>query len=166
MEDPRDRLIRYLDDAHAAEAGIAEILQGFVDETQSVQARPVFEEHLLHTKDHALRIEKRLRELGGQPSGATNIINDLLGKISDLMHAARDPYDRTTASLIKAYGTAHIEIGMYAALAAYARAYGDHVTAGLAEQIMSEEKADADKISPLIVVCAAETFTASMQHAA
>jgi ferritin-like metal-binding protein YciE len=126
----------------------------------------VFEEHLLQTKDHALRIEKRLRELGGQPSGAKNIVHGLLGKLSDLMHATHDPYDKTTASLIKAYGTEHIEIGMYAALAAYARAYGDQVTAGLAEQIMAEEKAAADHFSPLIVVCAAETFTASMQRAA
>jgi ferritin-like metal-binding protein YciE len=90
----------------------------------------------------------------------------LIGKVADLLHAAHDDYDKTTQNLIKAYGTDHLEMGMYAALAAYSRAYGDHETAMLAEGLMAEEKASAEQARPLIASCAADTFAASVRKAA
>lgn len=164
MEEPRERLVRYVDDAHAAEVGIAEMLQTFLDEARSESARNAYQEHLMQTKDQALRLEKRLRELGSQPSGTKSFFNSLLGKMSDILHAVQDANDKTTMDLIRAYSMEHLEIGMYAALSAFARAYGDQDTAGLAEQIMGEEQAAADRIRPLIPQCAAEAFTASMSH--
>jgi ferritin-like metal-binding protein YciE len=163
MEEPRDRLLRYVQDAHAAEIGITDVLEGFIKEVNNTQARTAFEAHLMTTKDQALRLERRLRALGGEPSGGKSFLNSLMGKVGDLLQGAHDEYDKTTQNLIKAYATEHLEIGMYAALAAYATAYGDQETAQIAEQIMIEEKDAADKIRPLIPTCAAETFTASVK---
>ena len=166
MEEPRHRLIRYIDDAHAAEVGIAEILQGFVDETKEPAARSAFEDHLVQTKDQALRLERRLRDLGAEPGGGKSFLHSMLGKISDMMGGAHDTYDKTTQNLIKAYGTEHLEMGMYAALAAFAKSYGDQDTSALAEQIMAEEQQAADRVRPLIAACSAETFAASSRKAA
>jgi ferritin-like metal-binding protein YciE len=166
MEDPRDRLVRYLDDAYAAETGGAEAMQKFLDEANSDPAKKELEAHLLLAKDHALRVERRLRELGGQPSGSKSFFNSLMGKLSDIIHGAHDDYDKTTQDMIKAYAIDHMAVGMYAALAAYSLAYGDHNTAAMAEQIMGEEMAAADRARPLIASAAADTFAASMKKVA
>jgi ferritin-like metal-binding protein YciE len=166
MEDPRDRLLRYLEDAHAAEVGGSETLQAFLNEANNDAARTELEAHLMLAKDHAVRVERRLRELGGQPSGGKSFFNSLMAKVGDMIHGAHDPYDKTTQDLIKAYAIDHMEVGMYAALAAFSRAYGDIDTAALAEQIMAEEKEAADRIRPLIASCAADTFAASMKKVA
>jgi ferritin-like metal-binding protein YciE len=162
MEDPRDRLLRYLDDAHAAEVGAAQALETFLKEANNDEARAEIERHMMQAKDHALRVETRLRELGGQPSGAKSFFNAMMGKLQDIMHAAHDPHDKTTQDLIKAYAVDHMSVGMYAALAAYSLAYGDHDTAAMAEQIMDEERRAADRCTPLITSAAADTFTASL----
>ena len=166
MEDPRDRLLRYLEDAQAAEVGASEMLQSFHNEANSDAARSELEAHLMLAKDHALRVEKRLRELGGQPSGGKSFFNSLMAKIGDMIHGGHDAYDKTTQDLIKAYAVDHMAVGMYAALAAFSRAYGDLDTASLAEQIMGEEKDAADKIRPLVASSAADTFAASMKKVA
>src|SRR5690348_16342844 len=117
MEDPRDRLIRYLDDACAMENGAATVLQTFLDEVTYPDAKKDMEAHLLAAKDHALALEKRLRELGGQPSTSKSFFNSLMGKLTDILHAAHDAYDKTTQDLIKGYGMDHLRVGAYAALA-------------------------------------------------
>ncbi len=166
MEEPKDRLLRYIDDALAAEKGIAEALESFMKEVRNDQVRAVFENHLMVTKDQAVRLEKRLRELGGQPSGSKSFFNTVVAIVTDLVQGAHDPYDKTVQDLVKAYGTEYLEMGMYAALATFAHASGDHDTARLAEDLMGEEQQAAEKIRPLIVECSGETFTASSTRAA
>jgi ferritin-like metal-binding protein YciE len=166
MEDPRDRLIRYLDDACAMESGAATVLQTFLDEANYPAAKQELEAHLMAAKDHGLQIEKRLRELGGQPSTSKGFFNNLMGKLSDMLHAAHDPYDKTTQDLIKAYAMDHLCVGAYASLAAFSRAYGDTTTAELAEKIMGEAAAAADRVRPHIAESAAETFKAAIHKAA
>ena len=166
MEDPRDRLIRYLDDACAMEAGSATILQSFLDESNLPAAKDEIEAHLLAAKDHGLQIEKRLRELGGQPSGSKGFFNNLMGKLADMLQAGHDAYDKTTQDLIKTYAMDHLDVGAYASLASFSRAYGDTATAELAERIMGEALSAAERIRPHIANAAAETFKASLQKAA
>ena len=166
MEDPRDRLLRYLDDACAMESGAAAVLQTFRDEANYPAAKDEIETHLLAAKEHGLQVEKRLRELGGQPSGSKGFFNQLMGKLTDMLQSAHDPYDKTTQDLIKTYAMDHLCVGAYAALASFSRAYGDVTTAEMAERIMSEALSAADRVRPHIAEAAAETFKASVQKAA
>ena len=166
MEDPRDRLLRYLDDACSMETGAATLLTNFHDEITYTGAKSEIEAHLLAAKDHALQIEKRLRELGGQPSGSKSFFSSLMGRVTDALHATHDPYDKTTQDLIKAYALDYLFVGAYAALASFSRAYGDITTAELAEKLMAEETVAADKVRPYIAGAAAETFKASVMKAA
>jgi ferritin-like metal-binding protein YciE len=163
MEDMKERLVRYLQDAHAAEVGIAEALKAMVDDSQSYpEANQLFTEHLAVTRNHAARIEQRLGELGDSPSGAKGFFNTMMSKVSDIVHGAHDDYDKVTQDLVKAYATEHLEIGMYTSLAAFAETAGDTETASMALQIMSEEQEAADRIHPLIERCASATAEAAI----
>jgi len=166
MEDPRDRLLRYLDDACAMETGAAALMTTFLDEVNHAAAKPEIEVQLISAKERALNIEKRLRELGGQPSGSKSFFSTLMGKVADALQAAHDPYDKTTQDLIKTYALNHLFVGAYASMSSFCRAYGDITSAELAEKMMYEELSAAERIRPYIADAAAETFKASIKKAA
>jgi ferritin-like metal-binding protein YciE len=149
-ENVKERLVRYLQDAHAAETGIEEVLDGFIDDTDDPQIKSLFQQHRLETQSQAQRLEMRLNQLGDKPSGGKGFLNMIMGKVSELMHGAHDEYDKNTQNLIKAYATEHLERGMYESLYAYASSVGDTETANLARQIQAEEEATAQKLFPLI----------------
>ena len=149
-ENVKERLVRYLQDAHAAETGIDDVLKGFIDDTDDPNIKAVFEQHRVETQSQAQRLETRLRDLGETPSGSKGFLNMIMAKMSEIMHGAHDEYDKNTQNLIKAYATEHLERGMYESLIAYSTAIGDDTTAALGRQIQAEEEATAQKLFPLI----------------
>jgi ferritin-like metal-binding protein YciE len=165
MELPQNRLIRYLDDARSAEEGIAEVLQDYVNEVRNEIARAIFEEHLIATKENALQLEKRLRELGGTPTASKAYFTKVMGMLGDTIHSSSDECDKATQDVVKAYATEHLEIGIFAALATYAEAHGDLETAELAEHFMVEQQVTAEKLRRCIPECAAETYRAAASQA-
>jgi ferritin-like metal-binding protein YciE len=150
MEAAKDRIVRYLQNAHAAETGIEDALEGFIRECDDPDARAFFEEHLVQTMSQARRLEDRLRMLNAAPSTAKGFLNSLLAKASEFIQPGRDEYDRNTQNLMKAYATEHLERAMYEALFAYATAVGDTDTARLAREIQMEEELAAERLFPLI----------------
>jgi ferritin-like metal-binding protein YciE len=150
MESPQDKLIRYIQDAHASEVGIVVVLKDFIDEVKDPQVRAIFQEHLQVTQTQADRLEQRLIALGSGTSDGKGFLNQVMGKLGDMMHASHDTEDKTTQDLIKAYATENLEIGMYEALISYSEALGDQTTAQLARQIQAEEQEAAQKVFPLI----------------
>jgi len=149
-ENVKERIVRYLQDAHAAETGIDDVLDGFINDTDDPNIKAIFQQHKVETRSQAERLEARLRALGETPSGGKGFLNMIMAKMSELMHGAHDEYDKNTQNLIKAYATEHLERGMYESLYAYASAVGDQETAQLARQIQAEEEATAQKLFPLI----------------
>jgi len=150
METPQERLLRYLDDAHAAEVGIEDMLRTAIDHTNSVQAKSAFQEHLAVTQNQAQRLEQRLIALGGKVSGGKGILNTIMGKVSDFVNMGHDEFDKSTQDIIKAYSVEHLEVGMYTSMKAYAEQLGDSETVALAERAISEEKEAAETLFPLI----------------
>jgi len=162
MEAPNDRLIRYLQDAHAAEVGIVEMLEQFINDAECHDIpRMLFREHLATTRSQVDRLTDRLRELGAQPNEGKGFFTSLLAKSNQVVNLTKDEYDRSTQNLIKAYATEHFEQGMYASIISYAEAYGDEETAIMCEEILSEEEEAALKIFPLIELSAQQTFEAT-----
>ncbi|RYG27222.1 DUF892 family protein [bacterium] len=149
-EDVKHRTIRYLQDAHAAETGIDDVLKGFIDDTDDPEIKALFTEHAALTRNQADRLEARIKALGGDTSGSKSFFNSLMAKASEIMHGAHDEYDKNTQNLIKAYSTEHLERGMYESLIAWATAIGDIETANLGRQIQAEEVATAERIYPHI----------------
>jgi ferritin-like metal-binding protein YciE len=150
MENARERIIRYLQDAHAAEKGVEQALEGFANECNDPDVKALFEEHLLMTISQARRLEDRLNLLNSGPSNAKGFLNALMAKMTEVFQGAHDEYDKNTQNLIKAYATEHLERGMYEALYTYATAVGDTDTARLAREIQMEEELTAERIFPLI----------------
>ena len=162
MEAPNDRLIRYLQDAHAAEVGVIEMLEQFVNDSECKDIpRMLFREHLATTRTQVDRLSDRLRELGASPNDSKGFFTSLLAKSGQVVNLIQDEYDRSTQNLIKAYATEHFEQGMYASIIAYAESCGDEETAIMCEEILSEEEEAALKIFPLIEVSAQQTFEAN-----
>ena len=126
-ETPQDRLIRYIQDAHASEVGIVGALKDFIAEVDNVQVKAVFQEHLAVTESQAARLEQRLIALGSGASDGKGFLNTVLGKVANVaQHPFHDSKDKTTQDLIKAYATEHLEIGMYESLYSYARSHRRH----------------------------------------
>jgi ferritin-like metal-binding protein YciE len=150
MEDSRERIVRYLQDAHAAEVGIKEALEGFVDDTDDPTIKQAFQQHITMTQSQADRLEQRLLAYNETPSGGKGFFNSLMAKMGELMHGAHDEFDKNTQNLIKAYATEHLERGMYESLIAYATAIGDNDTAQIARQIQMEEEQTGQMLFPMI----------------
>jgi ferritin-like metal-binding protein YciE len=165
MENAKERIIRYLQDAHAAETGIEQALESFAKDTQDPTIRALFEDHLLMTKSQARRLEDRLNLLNAAPSTTKGFMNSLMAKMSEVLHGAHDQYDKDTQNLIKAYATEHLERGMYEALYSYATAVGDTDTARLAREIQMEEEMTAERIFPLIESYAQTALAATKAQA-
>ena len=150
MESSRERLIRYLNDCWAAEKALVNTLKDMGAEANDPEVRSLFEQHAQMTWQQEEALEARIRALGEEPSGGKGIMNNLMGKVADLVNAAHDDYDKTTQNLCKAFATENLEIAMYESLSAYAEAMGDTETAQLARQLQQQERQTAERIWPHI----------------
>lgn len=160
-ESLQERLIRYLDDAWAAEKALVPALRDMAADANDPTVKALFEEHLQMTHMQEEELEARIRALGAEPSGAKGFMNQLMAKASDLMNAGHDDYDKTTQDLMKAYATENFEMAMYQALESYATAIGDAETAQLARRIHEQERQTAERIWPQIGLAAARAVQAA-----
>jgi ferritin-like metal-binding protein YciE len=150
MENARERLVRYLQDAHAAEVGIRKMLEGFVDDTNDQNIKMMFQEHITVTRAQEDRLEQCLRKYNADTSDSKGFFNSMMAKVGEMIHGAHDEYDKNTQNLIKAYATEHLECAMYESLMAFAQAMGDQDIVQMAQTIQQEEKQTADRIWPMI----------------
>ena len=149
-ETAKDKIIRYLTDAHAAEIGGLGSLKDIAAEANDPAVLAVVQEHATQTQSQADRIEARLNVLGAKPNAAKTTLNTLIGKGSDLLNAFHDQEDKLTQDVIKAYALENFEVGAYTSLHAYATAVGDHETAQLAQTIMGEEQLAGERLLRLV----------------
>ena len=134
----RDKLVTYLQDAHALEHELIQILESQVKDTNDypmIQAR--IQQHLDETRMHEQRMADRLGAYQEKPSSGkvfgAGLVGNLLGAVGrgrtdDLSKAARDDY---TAE--------HMEIAAYELLIATAQLYGDTETIMAAQANLRDE---------------------------
>lgn len=153
MENTRDRLVRYLDDAWSVEKSLVADLKRMADEVSDETVRAAFLEHrdLTHQQEEAL--EARIRALGDEPSGGAGWFGQLMSKVGDVLHRPHDDYDQTTQDVMKAYAIENFEMAMYQSLLAYANAIGDADTAALAQHHLEQERTTAERIWGMIEPC-------------
>jgi ferritin-like metal-binding protein YciE len=169
MQDTRERLIRYLDDAWAVEKGLVSTLQDMADEVNDPQLKNMFEQHRQITHQQEENLEARIRALGEEPSGSKGFFTQFMGKMGDFMHKAKDDYDQTTQDLMKAYATENFECAMYQSMEAFATSIGDNETANLARQHHQQEQEAAKMVWSMIDAAAirpAQVTDASTARAA
>ena len=152
----QQKVIQYLNEAHATEMALTRVLQSQIAMTPRGSYRSALESHLRETREHAERVQVRLRELG---NGGGNPLTAGLGFVGSVVGQAlalgKTPFDLLRGSggeekVLKnakdAAATEALEIATYTALERLARSVGDETTAKLAASIRADEERMLDRI--------------------
>ena len=134
----RDKLITYLQDAHAMEHQITQVLEGQVKDTEKypqIQAR--IQQHLDETRMHEQRMADRLAAFNESPSTTKSVGSNLMGNL--IGAAAGGRTDALSKAARDDYMTEHMEIAAYELLIATAHAFGDNETIQAAQANLRDE---------------------------
>ena len=149
MSTSDQKVMQYLNEAHATELALVRVLQSQVAMTPRGSYREGLERHLDETRDHAARVRARLEELGqggGLLTGAVGVVETVIGQA---LAVGKAPFDLLRGSggdekVLKnakdACATEALEIATYTALERLAASVGDDVTARLAASIRTDEE--------------------------
>jgi ferritin-like metal-binding protein YciE len=146
QQTPNDVICRYLEDAIAAEKNFENTLRANAKEAEYAECRALFEQHAEETHSQWQRLETRLRELGGKPSGVKSFLAHMFGMAPKTAQLGHDDAEKTTQDLVMAYSVEASEMAMYEALIAACEEAGDAITAQLARDIQAEERRTAELI--------------------
>ena len=158
MTTHEQKIVQYLDEAHATEMGLIRVLQSQIAMTPPGSLRDGLERHLEETRDHARRVRARSGELQGEARGA-NPLQAWIGLTEAVLGQAialtKTPLDlvRGTSVPEKLLKNAKddcaaeaLEIATYTAIEQFARAAGDEETAALAASIRADEQRMLDQL--------------------
>jgi ferritin-like metal-binding protein YciE len=145
MMQGQEVIVRYLEDAEAAERNFEDTLKTFASTGEQNAVKSMFEAASNKAKTQHERLEARLRQLGGSPSTAKSILAHVLAMAPSLAQIGHEGAEKNTQHLIACIAAASAEMAMYESLAAVAAAAGDTTTESLARQLQKEEKDDWDQ---------------------
>jgi ferritin-like metal-binding protein YciE len=149
------KIVQYLNEAHATETGLIRVLQSQIAMTPRGPYRSALEKHLRETRGHAERVEKRLSELGGAGNPITATVGVVETALSQVIALSKTPLDllRGTSGEEKILknakdtcATEALEIATYISLEALATRVGDEETAELAREIRADEERMLDTV--------------------
>jgi ferritin-like metal-binding protein YciE len=149
MNADQQKIVQYLNEAHATEQGLVRVLQSQIAMTPRGSYRSGLETHLGETRDHAARVGRRLEELG-QGSNPLIAVVGLAGSVvGQALAFGKTPFDLLRGSggeekVLKnakdACATEALELATYTAIERLARSVGDEETAALAASILADEE--------------------------
>src|SRR5829696_1805118 len=134
MKPETQKILQYLDEAHATELGLVRVLQSQIAMTPRGSYRSALERHLTETRGHARRIETRQRELGRRGNPIQAGIGAAETVLAQGLAIAKTPLDLLRGSggeekVLKnakdAAATEALEIATYTAIERLARDAGD-----------------------------------------
>lgn len=149
MSRSQQKVVQYLNEAHAAEGGLVNELVAQIAMTPKGAYRSALERHLGETRDHAERLERRLAELGEGGNPLQAILGAYQSALGQAIALGRAPLAmlRGTGGEEKILKNAKdsaaaeaMEIATYTALERLATAVGDEPTAKLARSIRADEE--------------------------
>ena len=151
MTSYEQKIVQYLDEAHATEMGLIRVLQSQIAMTPAGSLRTALERHLDETRDHARRVRERTGEL--QSAARPNPLQPLIGLTEAVVGQAialgKTPLDlmRATSVPEKVLKNAKddcaaeaLEIATYTSIEQLAKQAGDEATAELAASILADER--------------------------
>ena len=148
-EQQQDKIVQYLNEAHATELALVRELQAQIAMTPSGRYRNGLEQHLQETRLHAQRVEERLGELaqGSNPLQlGVGVFQSVAGQALAL---AKGPLNLVRGSggeekVLKnakdSCAAEALEIATYTSLARLAGAVGDRKTERLARSALEDEQ--------------------------
>jgi ferritin-like metal-binding protein YciE len=155
---PLEVIQRYLQDALAAEQHFENQLRSFAKESDQGPVQQLFAQHADETRSQCQRLEARLRELGGSPSGLKSFFANMFGFAPKTAQMGHEEAEKSTQDLMMAYAVENSEVAMYESLAVAASAAGDTQTERLAREIQQEERRAAERVWDLIPTSARDSF--------
>ena len=147
-DDLQEQIVKYLTDVHSTEENAANQLRTGADAVQDEQLAQVLRQHLGETEEHERLVRERLEALGSSPSKLKDVAQKGIAAMGGAMSGAAP--DTTGKIAIQAFATEHLEIASYRSLRAAALQAGDSETAAMAERILVDEQAAAQKLDGLL----------------
>ena len=155
MTQSNQKILQYLNEAHASEVGLVRVLQSQIAMTPRGSYRNGLEKHLGETRDHAERLRARMRELGdggGVLQAGIGLAETVaaqalaLGKTPIDILRGSGGEEKVLKNAKDAAATEALEIATYTAIEQLASAVGDDETARLAASIRADEQRMLDRI--------------------
>ncbi len=158
METSQQVVLRYVQDCEAAERLFHHSLETFAHTGEQNQVKHLFEAAATKAKTQHQRLEQRLRELGGEPSGGKSMLAHFFGFGPTIAQLGHEPAEKNTQHLMISIAAASAEMAMYEALATVSKAAGDTKTEQLARELQLEEQDDYNKAWTTLGTSAAAAF--------
>jgi ferritin-like metal-binding protein YciE len=155
MSRSTQKVVQYLNEAHASEIGLVSVLRSQIAMTPRGSYRDGLEKHLNETRDHARRVQERLGELEQGRNPLQVLVGFTEMVISQSLALGKTPFDllRGTSGEEKvlknakdACATEALEIATYTALERLAGKVGDEQTRKLAASIRGDEEGMLERI--------------------
>ena len=148
--DKKTLLLKHLEEAHATEQALITNLQAHISTTPRGSYRTSLERHLTETQSHEKAVARRIREIGrarGVLGTAYGVLTTAVGQAIvltkgplDLLRGGFDGAEKLLRNARDEVVTEALEIAIYDALEALARAVGDDTTARLAARHRRQEE--------------------------
>ena len=141
----REKLVAYIQDAHAMEQNVLQMLGSMIATTKDDEISQELEHHKVETERHVERLRERIAAHGAQPSTRKHV-QSLAGA---LMKGVADQVrgDKAGKNARDGFVTEHMEIAAYELLERLADRAGDEETAEIARRNRADEEAMAQKIA-------------------
>ncbi len=149
MSTSQQKVLQYLNEAHAMEHALTRELQAQIAMTPSGTYRTGLETHLAETRRHAERVGRRLQQLDPGSNPVMTALGAVGGAVGQVLALGKTPFNLLRGSggeekVLKnakdACASEALEIATYTALERLATAVGDDATATLAASIRSDEE--------------------------
>jgi ferritin-like metal-binding protein YciE len=147
-EDLQQQLVKYLEDVHSTEQNAISQLRDGADSTDDRELASALRQHLAETEEHERLISERLEAYGASPSSLKDTAQKGVAKLTGMLANAAP--DTSGKLAIQAYSFEHLEIASYRMLRQVARRAGDEQTVAVAERILIQEEAAAERIGGLL----------------
>ena len=156
MNASQTKVVQYLDEAHAHERALVSVLMSQIAMTPRGSYRSALETHLRETRDHADRVGRRRKALGGGTGPLGSVLGVAETVVGQALALGKTPIDMLRGSggeekVLKnakdACATEALEIATYTAIERLARVVGDTETADLAASIRADEEKMLERIT-------------------
>jgi ferritin-like metal-binding protein YciE len=98
MSQSEKKVAQYLNEAHASELGLVQVLQAQIAMTPRGGYRSALEKHLDETRGHARRIERRLGDLGQSSNPWQTAMGWAEDALAQAVALAKTPFDLVRGS--------------------------------------------------------------------
>ena len=149
MNASQQKVVQYLNEAHASEQALIRVLQAQIAMTPRGAYRSGLDKHLDETRDHATQVGERLEALGQGSNPLMAVVGAAETVVGQVLALGKTPFDLLRGSggeekVLKnakdACATEALEIATYTAIERLAGSVGDDETAAMAASIRADEE--------------------------